>query len=135
MNAHSHTWTEPYSPYTIEADALAIDAEQFRLSQLRQEAREILANPAKWPRDWIDAAHCLLDTGDDAADLIWLKEEAAQAERFAELCEAYEMRTGRDWTDSEYLCALDCEMGNPEPRYAAAHLASMAAVDPRERIV
>lgn len=50
----------------------------------------------------------------------------AEAEAFARECEAYEMRTGKDWTSSERLCALEQDTFSPEPFYAAAHLASMS---------
>lgn len=41
------------------------------------------------------------------ATLERLFDEAAEAEAFAEQCEAYEIRTGKDWTSCERLMALE----------------------------
>lgn len=122
------TFTEPHLPWPACFDDLALEVEatQQHLSNLRQFARKILA-AGTYPSDWISAAQRLVDTGDDAADLEWLMEGLEQSEAFDRECEAYEARTGKDWTSSARLCALERDTFNPEPLYAAAHLAGMTA--------
>lgn len=79
MNAHSHVFTEPYWPASFEADALAIDAQHQRDSELREWARRIVD---AGPRDalkvclrnaevaeWARCAERYLDAdGDDGGD-------------------------------------------------------------------
>jgi hypothetical protein len=62
------------------------------------------------------------------ATLERLFDEAAEAEAFAEQCEAYEIRTGKDWTSSERLMALEQTVPNPQVRLAAGHLKTLSGV-------
>jgi hypothetical protein len=62
------------------------------------------------------------------ATLERLFDEAAEAEAFAEQCEAYEIRTGKDWTSCERLMALEQTVANPQVRLAAGHLKTLSGV-------